>query len=105
MTTYIFTCPTTGQRWQRVHATKAKKLFAMGVELRGIPCKMALFGVWSTGGFTAQIDSNDTDEPTYQFHRIERSIWGYNCCAQLGYDVAWYVKEEEVIKHRFKKCK
>lgn len=105
MTTYTFKCPTTGQRWQRVHATKAKKMFAKGVELRGIPCKMALFGAWASGGFTAIIITGCEDTPERQFEQWDNGIAAHNCCSQLGYNVAWYAKEEEVIKHRFKKCK
>lgn len=100
MTTYTFNCPKTGEVWQRVHATKAKKLFAKGVELRGIPCKMALFGVWSSGGHTILLDKDNVVCPNYQFYQIERNIWAYNCCSQLGYAVAYYVLEKEL-----KKCK
>lgn len=101
MTTYTFTCPTTRQRWQRVHAFKAKSLFAKGIELRGIPCKQALFGAWSNGGFTAILITGDPDTPERQFERWDNGIAAHNCCSQLGYSVAWYAKEEEIIN----KCK
>lgn len=97
MTQYNFTCPQTGQRWQRVHASKARKIFADGNTIKAVPNKCALFGVWMNGGFTTYKNDEDTDSADVQFDRFSNMARAQNCCAQLGYELAYYAKEETVL--------
>lgn len=89
--------------WKRVSKRTARKLWyghnAYQVELVACPCKLHPFGMWNCGmHITAdEMDAYDSDAAAYEyrygsgFDMWEASAAGYNCDAECGYYLAWYI--------------
>ena len=71
---------------ERVNKTRAEKLFKGGETILFIPCKLNPTSPWSIG---VEVNTNSTD---CSFNELCNAITYYNCNAETGKYLAYYVK-------------
>lgn len=77
----------TGQNWERVNKTTARKAYQNGKEIYLVPSNLFPFGGW---GFGSEITAERMEEKA--FNDVVREYEFYNCTNETGNFASYYVK-------------
>ena len=86
MNTYII------NGYKRISKAAARKAYDNGETLRIVPCKVAPVNAWGIGFDERKAEGSA--EYVGRFDSLVNGITWYNCNAETGYYLAYYIKAE-----------
>lgn len=85
-----------GNRWERVNATRARNAFMGGIDVTLVPCRLRPFGPWNPQ-FTVNLRDSSHEWELQRYgaetvwNTLVNSATAYNCSHETGYYLAFYV--------------
>ena len=90
--------------YKRVNKPTARKMFNMGCSILLLPCKVndSIVFEENYGGFFQPITINITTcgHDSNKFDRTINEVEYYNCNAEVGYYLHYFVSEQELDKYK-----